>query len=304
MIEQDVTFDSGGCTLAGSFREAAQPVAAALLIAGSGRSDRNSDARLPLGQMLRAGVTRALADALAAARVSTLRYDKRGVGASGGDYLTAGMAQRFEDAQAALDWLAGRTAGLPLLVVGHSEGTFYAAQLAAAGGVAGIALLAGPARPGGEILAWQTQQLASRLPRSAQIILRLLGTDVIRSQRKNLNRIMSSSAPVIRVQGARTNARWLRDFVAYDPVPVLKLVTVPVLAIAGGHDLQVPPDDVEAIGRVVGGPFEGHVVGDLSHLFRPDPGSIGPRRYRQEVRRPVSPEVLGLVTAWAGEGRA
>jgi len=41
MTEQNVTFDSGGCALAGTCSEVAQPVAAALLIAGSGRTDRN-----------------------------------------------------------------------------------------------------------------------------------------------------------------------------------------------------------------------------------------------------------------------
>jgi hypothetical protein len=74
-----------------------------------------------------------------------------------------------------------------------------------------------------------------------------------------------------------------------------------VLAISGGHDVQVPPDDVAAIGRLVQGPFEGHVAGDLSHLLRPDPGSVGPRGYRRAVRQPVSPEVLDLITAWIGQ---
>jgi hypothetical protein len=295
---QDVHFDSDGGTIAGSFTEVAGPVAAALLITGSGKVDRDSDAQLPLHMTLRTGVTKAVAEALAAARVPTLRYDKRGVGASGGDYLHAGMAERLADARAALGWLAARTAGLPLLAVGHSEGTFYAAQLAADEAVDGIVLLSGPVRPGGEILAWQTKQLAARLPASARFILRLMRTDPIRLQRKNQDRIMTSSADVIRIQGQRVNARWFRDFIAYEPAPVLDRVTVPVLAITGGHDLQVPPDDVDAVGRLVNGPFAGHVVGDLSHLLRPDPESAGPRGYRRQVRQPVSPEVLRLINGW------
>ena len=262
-------------------------------------TDRNSDVRLPLHQFLRGGITSAVADALAGVQVSTLRYDKRGVGASGGDYWTVGMAQRLADARAALGWLATQAAGLPLLVIGHSEGTYYAAQLAAEGGVAGVGLLSGSARTGGAVLAWQTEQLASRLPRSARLILRLLRTDAVRAQRKNLSKILASADDVIRVQGTRVNARWARDFVGYDPAPALRQLTVPVLAITGGHDLQVPPDDVAAIGRLVGGPFEGHVVADLSHMLRPDPDLVGPSGYRRAGRLPVSPEVLGLVAAWA-----
>jgi pimeloyl-ACP methyl ester carboxylesterase len=298
MNSEEVSFDSSGCALAGTFTEAANPVAAALLIAGSGRSDRDSDARLPGGQTLRIGVNRAIAEALAGARVSTMRFDKRGVGASRGDYLRAGMDDRRADARAALGWLSARTAGLPLLAVGHSEGAWYAAEMAADQAVAGAVLLAAGAQPGRQILAWQTQMVAARLPRLARAILSITRTDVIASQRKRVARIEASQADVIRIQGIRINARWFRDFLAYDPRPVLARITVPVLAITGGQDVQVPPEDVEVIGRMVQGPFEGHVTGDLSHLLRPDPQSLGPRGYRRSVRQPVSPEVLRLITAW------
>jgi hypothetical protein len=50
----------------------------------------------------------------------------------------------------------------------------------------------------------------------------------------------------------------------------------------------------------VQGPFEGHVAGDLSHLFRPDPDSRGLRDYRRSARQPVSPQLLTLITDWAG----
>jgi uncharacterized protein len=301
MRSEDVSFDSGGTTIAGTWTEpdeSARPVAAALLIVGSGRTDRDSDARLPLGRTLRTGVTRAIAQALAGAGVSSLRYDKRGVGASGGGYYPAGIPQQLTDARAALGWLSGRAGGLPLLAIGHSEGTFYAAQLAADGAVAGAVLLSAPERTGGEVLAWQLQQLPDMLSATTKLVLRLMRIDLVKSQRKKLDKIMTSTRDVIRIQGFKVNARWFRDFVAYDPAPVLERITVPVLAVTGGHDMQAPPEDVEAIGRLVKGPFEGHVVGDLSHLLRPDPGPVGPRGYRRAGRQPVSPEVLDLITTW------
>lgn len=294
----DVRIDSGGCALAGTYVEAVEPRAAALLIPGSGRTDRDSDVRLPGGLKLRGAITRAVAEALGTVGVSTLRFDKRGVGASGGDFLTTGMDRRFADVRAARDWLAARTAGLPLLAAGHSEGSYYAARLAADGEAAGAVLLSGSARTGGEVLTWQTEQLASRIPASTRLILRLMRTDVVRAQRKNLAKIMASPADVVRLQGTRVGARWVRDFVAYDPAPVLARITVPVLAITGAHDLQVPPDDVGAIGRLVQGPFEGHVVPGLSHMLRPDPDWIGPRGYRRQARQPVSGDVLRLITHW------
>ena len=289
----DVRFSSNGCTLAGTYTEAVAPIAAALVLAGSGRINRDSDARL-----LRTGVTKAVAGALTAAHVSSLRYDKRGIGASEGDYYRAGMADVLADARAALGWLAARAPGLPLLVIGHSEGAIHAAEMGTDPEVAGVVLLSMPAQTGEQVLAWQTAMLASRLPRVARLILWLGRTDIVRIQRKRVAQIKAAPTDMMRIHGVRVNARWFRDFMACDPAQALARIAVPVLAITGGHDLQVDPGDVDVMSCLVMGPFEGHVAGDLSHLLRPDPGSAGPRGYRRAVRQPVSPEVLNLITGW------
>jgi hypothetical protein len=299
--ETEAHFYSDGTHIAGTLAGVPHPVAAALLITGSGKINRDSDARLGRrGPMLvRTGVTRQLAGALGAANVATLRYDKRGIGASGGDYLRAGLTENLADARAALRWLAARFPGLPLLVMGHSEGTWLAARLAAEEErVAGAVLLGAPARTGEEVINWQIAEIAPALPAAARLIIRLTGQDFTRTQEKRLALLRSSTSDVIRVGGVRANARWWREFLGHDPVPDYAKLTVPVLAVTGGHDMQVPPGDATAIGRLVQGPFEGRVVGDLSHLLRPDPDRKGPAGYRRAVRQPVSAEVLTLVTAW------
>ena len=94
------------------------------------------------------------------------------------------------------------------------------------------------------------------------------------------------------------NARWLRQLLDYDPVPVFRRITVPILAMTGGHDLQVPPEDAETIARLVSGPCDARIIGDLSHTLRSDPDSLGPRDYRRAVHEPVSSEALTLITTW------
>lgn len=301
----DVRFDSDGYPIAGTFTPvpAPAPVAAALVITGSGKLNRDSDAMLRDTGMplLRTGVTRQVAAALNAVGVLTLRYDKRGVGASGGDYLRAGMATNFADARAGLDWLAGHAAGLPVLAVGLSEGAYHAARLAAQQKVAGTVLLGAPARTGEQVLEWQLAKVAPTLPGVAKALMRLTRTDFVRSQHKRITRLKATSGDITRIGGIRVNARWYREFIGYDPAPDYARITVPVLAITGGHDMQVPPGDVDAIGRLVRGPFEGHVVDDLSHLLRPDPSWAGPRGYRRAVRQPVSPQVLDIITGWVAK---
>jgi hypothetical protein len=298
----DAHFYSEGTLIAGTLAEVPHPVAAAVLITGSGRLNRDSDARLgrrgPV--VLRTGVTRQVAEALGAVHVATLRYDKRGVGASGGDYLRTGLTENVADARAALRWLATRFPALPLLTVGLSEGTWHAARLAAEEPrVTGTVLLGAPARTGEEVIDWQMAAIAPTLPRAAKVIMRLSRQDFERTQHKRLAVLKASTADVIRVNGVRVNARWWREFLGHDPAPDYAKIDTPVLALTGGHDMQVPPEDVAAIGRLVQGPFDGQVVGDLSHLLRPDPDRKGPLGYRRAVRQPVSAEALTLITAWA-----
>lgn len=41
----------------------------------------------------------------------------------------------------------------------------------------------------------------------------------------------------------KLNARWLRQFMDYDPRPIFEGIRVPVLVLIGDRDVQVPPSD-------------------------------------------------------------
>lgn len=264
-----------------------------MILSGSGKLDRDSDS-----PKIKLHMSDVIADALQDNQIASLRYGKRGVGESGGDFLTAGVTDNHADAVSALGWLSTRCRDLPIFVIGHSEGTLHAAHLAADEEVEGAVLLACPARTGEEILTWQAREITQTLPRATKAILRLLHIDPLKGQRKQFVRFRSTTADVIRIQGKRMNARWFRQFLDYDPVPIFERVKVPVLTLIGGHDVQVPPEDAEAINGLVKGPCEAHVVGDLSHLLRSDPELKGPRDYRREVRQPVDRGVLATITKW------
>ncbi|WP_380167765.1 alpha/beta hydrolase [Jannaschia sp. R86511] len=278
------------------------PWATALLLPGSGPVDRDSDARrLPLG------ITRALAEALAAAGVASYRYDKRGVGASPGDWRRPGLHDGADDARAALRLLASRPEVDPerLLLVGHSEGAILAAAVAAdsqaRGGlaVAGVCLLGPTARAGEDVLLWQAERLAPSLPAPVRLAYKVLRTDVVTQVRANHARLKATTSDVARLGGVRTNARWHREFMAHDPTRDLRRLTSPVLAITGSKDLQTPPEDLRALGDLVPGLLEAHLVPDVSHTLRHQPGEPSLRQYRTEVAAPVDDRVLSLVTCWA-----
>lgn len=299
MTEHEVSFPHGELRLAGSLRTChPAPAPAALLISGSGPIDRNSNGkRMPLG------VAAAIADDLAARGVATLRYDKRGIGASGGDYRSAGMLDNIDDARAALAFLRDHpdVDADQVVVIGHSEGALIAAELAADPTLAGVVLLAGAAQTGRDVLEWQARQIAPTLPAPVRALLRLLRQDLVRTQAKRLDRLAASSDDVIRLQGVRVNARWFREFMAFDPAVSLEAIAVPTLAITGAKDVQVDCGDIAHMNELVPHAFTGHVLDDLSHLLRHDPTTAGVRNYKKQMRQPMDPRVLDLLGDWITE---
>jgi uncharacterized protein len=159
-------------------------------------------------------------------------------------------------------------------------------------------LIACPARTGEEILTWQAAQIVPTLPLATKAILELLHIDPLKSQRKAFERLRSTSADAVRIQAKKVNARWLRQFMDYDPVPIMKRIRVPVLVVIGEHDMQVTPEDADTIRTLVGGPCDEKVIEGLSHILRPDPESKGPRAYRKALKEPVSPALLNAITEW------
>ncbi len=161
-----------------------------------------------------------------------------------------------------------------------------------------MALLAGSAQNGRDILRWQAGQVAATLPSPVRWLMKLLRQDLERTQSKRLERIAASTDDVIRIQLVKLNAKWFREFMAFEPADALRRATVPVLAITGSKDLQVDPADIDAMERLVPTSFTGHVVDDVSHLLRPEPGPASVRTYKKQARQPLDRRLMTLVTDW------
>ncbi|CAM5326023.1 hypothetical protein SSTU70S_04716 [Stutzerimonas stutzeri] len=126
LLNQTLTLDTGHGVLQGSLvlPKSVQPVPVALLIAGSGPTDR--DGNNPAG---RNDSLKRLAQGLAKQGVASLRYDKRGVGAS----LSAAPQERDLSVDAYVRDVLAWSARLredprlgKLILIGHSEGALIA----------------------------------------------------------------------------------------------------------------------------------------------------------------------------------
>jgi len=299
MIEEEVTFASVGTRLAGTLAmpDSAGPFPAVLLLPGSGQVDRNeSHRRMPINAL------REIGHHLAARGFASFRYDKRGVGASGGDYWSTGFFDNATDALAALEFLKSQAAAEEdqVFLLGHSEGAHIATRLAGEGAdVAGVVLLAGAARRGEETLKWQARKVAASLTGIPRLLVRMFRINIVRSQQKQLDKIKRSGRDWYRVQiVGRLNAKWMREFMGYDPAPDLARIRVPVLAITGSKDIQVAPVDLKKMAMLVRGPIEYHELPDGTHLLRVEEGAPTLSSYKKQVREPVDARVLKLVSDW------
>ena len=298
-IERDVTFASGSLHLAGTLLLPASDGQwpAVLLIPGSGQVDRNENAT-----KLRINAFRDIAVHLSEQGIATLRYDKRGVGASEGNFWDTGFFDNVTDAGAALGCLRSQkeVRSDKVLLLGHSEGALTATRLAATGvDVTGVILLAGPAQSGEDVLRWQAQQVIAGMRGFNRFVINLFHIDVRKAQKKQLDKIKKSTKNWYRVQFiAKLNAKWFREFMAYNPAGDLPKIQVPVLALTGSKDIQVDPGDLERMAGLVKAEFESHILPNITHILRAEPGQPTLSTYKQQITQPVDQSVLQAISEW------
>ncbi len=297
---QEVTFVSAGLTLAGTVTrpDSPSPCPAVVLIVGSGMVDRDENhKRLPIDVM------RQLAMHFAENGIGSLRYDKRGVGASEGDFWPTGLSDNVTDAAAAVACLRVQPGIDPerVYACGHSEGATICIRLAGAHEpIAGAILLAGVGIRGEEALLWQGEQVVPGMTGFNKWLIGALRVDVRKQQLKAFAKIKKSVKDSYRVQGIkRLNAKWMREFLAYDPAEDLARIEVPLLAITGSKDIQVNPADLDVMAGLVHSDFEAHVVPDVTHLLRTDDAAVPTiNTYKAQLEEPVDERIMELITDW------
>lgn len=300
MNESHVTIENGNASLAGTLMvpDGEGPFPAAVLIAGSGPLDRDGNHK-----RLQLGLSKDLASILNNAGWATLRFDKRGVGESSGDYLPTGFYGELDDAVAALTWLRARPEVGVVVPVGHSAGALFAAEMSARGlAPAGAVLLAGTVMTGEETLVWQAGEIAESVPEWIKAAMRMFGTSIEKQQAKALKKLKATSTDVTRIQGQRVNAKWMREFLAYDPEPVLRKTTSPLLVITGSKDIQVNPGDVEVIASITGDRTTAHTIDDVDHILRTEPARrSSPKRYKKQLAKPIDHRVTDALLTWLAD---
>ena len=202
-----------------------------ITISGSGPQERDSRISLVNGYE----IFRQVADTLGRRGIAVLRFDDRGVGASGGreTAIKATSADFADDVRSIITWLRARPDidGTRIALAGHSEGGMIAPMIAASDPqVKGIALLAGPAYTGLRVSLYQNRQLVDG------------ATSLTPHQRDSI----MAGVPA-KLDSAGKATPWLGFWLTHDPVPVARTVRQPVLILQGLTDTQVSPEQADTL---------------------------------------------------------
>ncbi|MEA3048747.1 MAG: uncharacterized protein QOG84_583 [Sphingomonadales bacterium] len=311
--EIEVGYDNihGGNRLAGTLTvpPGAGPFPAALLITGSGPQDRDET-------LMGHKPFLVLADYLTRRGIAVLRVDDRGVGASTGDFARATSADFATDVEAGIAFLQTRPEidRHRIGLVGHSEGGLIAPLVAARNpGVAWVVMMAGPGVRGDRIIVSQERLIAAaagvpaaQLDKNEALEQRLLSAvenapdaETARTQAKALLVAQNMSDRAATAAAAAVSSDWYRGFLRYDPAAALRQLRVPVLAIAGSLDLQVPPEEnLAAIRSALAADRDATAVElpGLNHLFQT--AKTGAVAEYMQIEETIAPIALKTVGDW------
>lgn len=293
--------------------EASGPFPVALLISGSGPQDRNEE-------LFGHKPFLVLADYLTRRGIAVLRVDDRGVAQSTGDFNSATTLDFTSDVLAGLEYLKSRPEidSDRMGLIGHSEGGLIAPLAAVENSdVAFMVLMAGPALNGEEISYLQSDLLLRASGVSEELITAQINMlealfAIMKSEEdlekaaqemylvmmepyKNLAPEELASVENTMVMQINTYlSPWFQFFMTYDPLPTLREVKCPVLAIIGSKDLQVPANpNLSLIEKALkdggNGDYTVLELADLNHLFQSsETGSADEYYFIEETMAPLA----------------
>jgi pimeloyl-ACP methyl ester carboxylesterase len=266
---------------------ATKPVPLVVIIAGSGPTDRNGNSSLLPGAN---NSLKLLAEALRDRGIASLRYDKRGNGASAKAAVSE-SALRFDMlADDAAGWVRKLRADprfSTITIVGHSEGSLLGLVATERAAADGFVSIAGAGRPANALL---REQLGKQLP-----------PELLAFSNRALDSLMAgrtvSDVPAPLATLFRASVQpYLISWLPLDPAALVKAMSVPVLIAQGTTDIQVSTHDAELLAAAQ--PKAKLVmVNGMNHVLKAS--TADPAAQQKAYSDPALPVVAELIDAIA-----
>ena len=297
--DEQVTIPDNGFVLKGTLSRPAAAAAltrlpAVLLVGSNGPSDRDE-------LLFDIPIFGQLADTLADAGFIVLRYDRRGIGQSGGREEAATMIDYADDVRAAVRYLSDRkdVDSKRIAVLGYGDGGAVA-MLAAAREkrIASLVLVATIGTTGAEL---NMEQVKRALDRSNRAETDKQAT--LERQKKIQQAVITGTGwDELAAYRRQADTPWFQSFLAFDPARVMKDVRQPVLILHGELDTEVAPVHAERLQTLANQrkklpPTEVVKVPRVNHLLAT--ATTGEAdEYPSLPNKRISPDVSGPIVRW------
>jgi dienelactone hydrolase len=298
------------------------PFPAVVLISGSGQQDRDETiyGHRPF---------RVLADRMTRAGFVVLRTDDRGIGQTRGKLGT--LETDIGDGRAAFEWLASQPEvdARRVGILGHSAGGIVAPTVAArTGKVAFVVALAGPGLPGWELVPLQLTAIMDAAGMKPEVVKKLaaaqraVGKAMVGGKPAQVKAALRASIvdavvatgrppPTAEQLDAAVAAKlpevtdpWTVSFFKTDPRAAWRKVKVPVLALIGERDLQVPAainlaEITAALKKAGNKDVTTRTLPGLNHLYQHAP--TGAVEEYGRIEETFDPATLEAIVSWMAE---
>jgi len=299
-MPQPISFQSSGLRIAGFLdRPKNHPIAAVVLVHGSGPETADSGNGYEGRNVEKSPVQifRSLGKDLSQKGILVLRYDKRGVRKSQGDWVSITRTNLLEDLCSAVRYLHKNFSDLPIFLVGFSEGANLAISTAIRmSRIAGIVLAGGAAEKLPKVVLAKTKKKL----KLAGFSKNQIDSELKRHQKIfQLIRMLPRNKKIRKLWGVNPIRWWQERLTMTPPKAEVKKLRCPVLILHGKDDLEVLVEEAYKMKKVLKKkkiPHQMKVFPGLNHFFArsnlKNPGSEYAKPFR------ISPKVPTMITRW------
>ncbi len=256
LLAQEIVISRKGAPLKGTLLATDNKDKVILIISGSGPTDRNGNSAIGMTN----NSLKMLAEDLAVKGIASLRFDKRGVAASGYEGFSEAdfvFDDLVEDARAWVQFLVEKEYK-SIIIIGHSQGSLIGMLVAQnSEKVTAFVSLAGIGKNVGDVLVEQIGAQMAELGEQTKI---LMDSIVAGHDPKKINPfLVSVFRPSI--------FPFLRSYAKYDPSIEIRRLKIPVLVVGGTTDIQVGIEHATLLS--VDTEFKLVIYDGMNHILKP-----------------------------------
>ncbi|MCF7885506.1 MAG: alpha/beta hydrolase [Candidatus Marinimicrobia bacterium] len=284
-IEKHVTLQTETGKLRGTLLlpETRIKVPVALIIAGSGPTDRNGNQPGMQNNSLKL-----LAKGLAKQGIASLRYDKRGVGKSKNvvvDENKLRFEHYIEDAIQWIELLNKNKKFNDIIVIGHSQGSLIGMQASRIEIVDKYISIAGHAAPASELIKKQLKSQPQLYEQSLPIINKL-------KQEKTVQEVPQKLYSIFRPSVQPFLISWFK----YDPIQEIAKLEKPIMIVQGTTDIQIEVNNANLL-AMANPNAQKLIIKNMNHIMKKSSKDL--QKNIATYNQPDLPLVNGVVDSLA-----